>query len=191
MRNDVPTSILLVILLCLGANNWISSQQARVYAASADIADVALPQAGQAAPGFTLPSQSGTATTLSSFKGQWVVLYFYPEDMTAGCSLEAHNFQRDAEKFQKMHAVILGVSVDSIDSHKQFCAKEGLNIKLLSDTERRVVAQYGSLNSASKMADRNTFLINPRGKIVKVWTRVDPARHSAEVLATLASDIDG
>ena len=148
MRNHAPTLILLAILLCLGMDNWGASQHSRVYAASADIVDIALPQVGQAAPGFTLPSQSGAATSLSSFKGQWVVLYFYPEDMTAGCSLEAHNFQRDAEKFQKMHAVIIGVSVDSIDSHKQFCAKEGLNIKLLSDTERRVVAQYGSLNGA-------------------------------------------
>ena len=161
-----------------------------VAAPATDSADAGLPQVGQSAPSFTLPSQDGTPTSLSTFKGKWVVLYFYPKDMTSGCTLEAHNFQQDADKYQKMHAVIVGVSVDTVDSHKQFCAKEGLNFKLLSDADKKVVAQYGSLANymGMKIAKRNTFLINPEGKIVKVWTSVDPSHHSAEVLTELSSD---
>jgi len=146
-----------------------------------------MPQVGQLAPNFTLPSQEGKPVSLDSFRGKWVVLYFYPKDMTSGCTIEAHNFQRDQEKFQKANAVILGVSVDSVDSHKQFCAKDGLNFTLLSDADKKVVAQYGSLGNYAgfKIANRNTFLIDPEGKIVKVWTKVDPSHHSEEVLSAL------
>jgi peroxiredoxin Q/BCP len=89
-----------------------------------------------------------------------------------------------------MNAVIVGVSVDSVDSHKEFCAKDGLAFHLLSDTDKKVVAEYGSLANygVMKFAKRNTFLINPEGKIVKVWTGVDPAHHSADVLAELQAD---
>lgn len=149
--------------------------------------ETAMPQVGQQAPSFTLNSQEGKPVSLDSFRGKWVVLYFYPKDMTTGCTIEAHNFQRDQEKFQKANAVILGVSVDSVDSHKQFCAKDGLNFTLLSDEEKKVVAEYGSLGSYAgfKIANRNTFLIDPQGKIVKVWTKVDPSHHSEEVLTAL------
>jgi peroxiredoxin Q/BCP len=160
---------------------------ARPAAAAADTD--AMPAVGQMAPNFTLPSQTGTPTSLTNFRGKWVVLYFYPKDMTSGCTLEAHNFQQDAEKYNKMNAVIVGVSVDSVDSHKEFCAKDGLAFHLLSDSDKKVVAEYGSLANYGlvKFAKRNTFLINPEGKIVKVWTGVDPAHHSAEVLAELSS----
>jgi peroxiredoxin Q/BCP len=97
--------------------------------------DTALPQAGQMAPNFTLPSQDGSDISLNSFRGKWVVLYFYPKDMTTGCTIEAHNFQQDMDKYQKLGAVVVGVSVDSTGSHKEFCAKEGLSFKLLSDQE--------------------------------------------------------
>ncbi len=152
-------------------------------------ADEQIPQAGQQAPTFTLPSQDGKPVSLSSFKGKWVVLYFYPKDMTSGCTLEAHNFQQDLPKFEKENAVILGVSVDSADSHKQFCTKEGLSFKLLSDQDKKVVPEYGSLGNymGMKIAKRNTFLIDPQGKIVKVWTGVDPAHHSQEVLTEIQS----
>ena len=93
----------------------------------------ATPQAGQMAPDFTLPSQDGSNISLDSFRGKWVVLYFYPKDMTTGCTIEAHNFQQDMDKYQKLDAVVVGVSVDSTGSHKEFCAKEGLSFKLLSD----------------------------------------------------------
>ena len=150
--------------------------------------DTALPQAGQMAPNFTLPSQDGSKISLDSFRGKWVVLYFYPKDMTTGCTIEAHNFQQDIGKYQKLDAVVVGVSVDSTDSHKEFCAKEGLSFKLLSDQDKTVVAQYGSMadHMGMKMAKRNTFLIDPQGKIVQVWTAVNPQQHSEQVLAALS-----
>ncbi|HEX3472811.1 MAG TPA: peroxiredoxin [Silvibacterium sp.] len=146
-----------------------------------------VPQAGQTAPAFTLPSQEGTPVSLDSYKGKWVVLYFYPRDMTSGCTREAHGFQNDLDKYKAANAVILGVSVDSVDSHKQFCAKDSLSFTLLSDADKKVVASYGSLGNFGvvQIAKRNTFLIDPSGKIVKVWTGVDPSHHSEEVLAAL------
>jgi peroxiredoxin Q/BCP len=149
--------------------------------------DTALPQAGQMAPNFTLPSQDGSDISLNSFRGKWVVLYFYPKDMTTGCTIEAHNFQQDMDKYQKLGAVVVGVSVDSTGSHKEFCAKEGLSFKLLSDQDKKVVALYGSMgdHNGIKMAKRNTFLVDPQGKIVQVWTAVDPSHHSEQVLAAL------
>lgn len=151
-------------------------------------ADQTMPSAGQVAPTFTLPSQDGSQIALDSFRGKWVVLYFYPKDMTQGCTIEAHNFQRDLSKYEALNAVIVGVSVDTPDSHKQFCTKEGLTFRLLADPEHKVVDEYGSLGHFGNMtiAQRNTFLINPQGKIVKVWTKVDPQHHSEEVLQQLA-----
>src|SRR3954466_9800691 len=105
----------------------------------------ATPAEGTAAPKFTLPSQDSPSVSLNDFKGKWVVLYFYPKDFTSGCTLEAHNFQRDLAKYEAANAVILGVSVDTAESHKEFCAKEGLNFKLLSDTDAKVSDQYGSV----------------------------------------------
>jgi peroxiredoxin Q/BCP len=151
-------------------------------------AAASIPGTGTTAPGFTLPSQDGTSLSLDQFHGKWVVLYFYPKDMTSGCTLEAHNFERDQQKYLAKNAVILGVSVDSVDSHKKFCTKEGLNFKLLSDADHKVTEQYGSLTNLGvvKFASRHTFLINPEGKIAKVYTDVDPKKHSDEVLAALA-----
>ena len=150
-------------------------------------ADEPMPAVGQAAPGFTLPSQDGSQISLDSFKGKWVVLYFYPKDMTRGCTIEAHNFQRDLALYEAKNAVIVGVSVDTPDSHKEFCTKEGLTFRLLADPEHKVVDAYGSLGHFGPMtiANRNTFLIDPKGKIVKEWTKVDPQVHSAEVLAAI------
>jgi peroxiredoxin Q/BCP len=146
-----------------------------------------MPQEGQAAPTFTLPNQEGTPVDLASYRGKWVVLYFYPKDMTTGCTIEAHNFQRDLDKYKALNAVILGVSVDTVDSHKQFCTKDSLSFTLLADPDKKVVSQYGSLGNYGPMviANRNTFLINPDGKIVKVWTKVDPNSHSDAVLAAI------
>jgi thioredoxin-dependent peroxiredoxin len=145
------------------------------------------PTVGSQAPEFTLSSEEGTPISLKDYRGKWVVLYFYPKDFTTGCTIEAHNFQRDLPQYQQKNAVILGVSVDSADSHKQFCAKEGLNFKLLSDTDHKVSSAYDSLTNmgAVKIASRHTFIINPDGKIVKVFTEVNPNQHSAEVLAVL------
>jgi peroxiredoxin Q/BCP len=151
-------------------------------------ADDSMPAVGQVAPTFTLPSQDGSEISLDSFRGKWVVLYFYPKDMTSGCTIEAHNFQRDQAKFDAVGAVVLGVSVDTPDSHKQFCTKEGLTFRLLADPEHKVVDAYGSLGNfmGIKIANRNTFLIDPQGKVAKVWTKVQVQHHSEEVLAALA-----
>ena len=144
----------------------------------------AMPAVGQTAPGFNLPSQDGTPISLSSYRGKWVVVYFYPRDMTTGCTIEAHNFQNAQSQFDAKNAVILGVSVDSTDSHKQFCAKDGLTFHLLSDTSHTVVSEYGSLTSynGTSMALRNTFLVDPAGKIAQVWTKVNPATAASTVL---------
>jgi thioredoxin-dependent peroxiredoxin len=145
------------------------------------------PAAGSPAPAFTLPNQEGAQVSLDQFKGKWVVLYFYPKDFTSGCTIEAHNFQRDIDKYTDKNAVILGVSVDDVDSHKGFCAKEGLNFKLLADSKKEVVQKYGSVMEYKGMtlAERNTFLIDPSGVIKKVYLKVDPQKHSEEILADL------
>jgi peroxiredoxin Q/BCP len=147
----------------------------------------ATPTQGSNAPDFTLPSQEGSFVSLKDYRGKWVVLYFYPKDQTPGCSREAHNFQVDQPKYAERNAVVLGVSLDSVDSHKKFCAKEGLNFKLLADTGHKVTDSYGSLTNLGlvKFAARHTFLIDPSGKIAKTYTSVDPLKHSGEVLAEL------
>jgi peroxiredoxin Q/BCP len=145
------------------------------------------PEAGQTAPEFALKSQDGSTVSLKDYRGKWVVLYFYPKDFTSGCTIEAHNFQRDEAQYQKLGAVILGVSLDSADSHKSFCVKEGLTFKLLADTDHNVSKEYGTLTNLGvvKYASRNTFLIDPEGKIAKVYTDVKPNTHSEQVLADL------
>ena len=147
-----------------------------------------LPAVGAVAPAFNLTSNEGKAVSLNDFKGKWVVLYFYPKDMTPGCTIEAKNFQRDLAKYEAANTVILGVSVDNTDSHKEFCAKEGLSFKLLSDTEAKVSTDYGSIMEyqGNKLSARNTFIIDPTGKIAKVFPKVNVKAHSEEVLAALA-----
>jgi peroxiredoxin Q/BCP len=121
-------------------------------------------------------------------KGKWVVLYFYPKDFTSGCTVEAKNFQRDLAQYEKAGAVILGVSVDTAESHKEFCAKEGLNFKLLSDPNAKTSTDYGSVmeRGGNKLSARNTFIIDPKGVIAKVYTGVKVDKHSEEVLAALS-----
>lgn len=145
------------------------------------------PSVGSVAPDFTLSSQEGAQVSLKDYRGKWVVLYFYPKDMTTGCTIEAHNFQRDQPQYAQLGAVVLGVSVDSVDSHKKFCTKEGLNFKLLADSDKVVSKEYGSLMNMGivKIAARHTFIIDPQGKIDRVYTSVDPNKHSEEVLAAL------
>jgi len=145
-----------------------------------------MPKEGEAAPAVSLPAQDGKTVQLSDFAGKWVVLYFYPKDMTKGCTIEAHNFQRDLAKYTDANAVILGVSVDSSASHTEFCTKESLTFHLLADTEHKVSEEYGTFKNPPGFAMRDTFLIDPQGRIVKVWTGVDPTHHSEDVLAALA-----
>jgi|SRR5271156_4689938 len=158
---------------------------ASLFAVAADQSQP--PAVGNQAPSFSLPNQEGTQVSLDQFKGRWVVLYFYPKDFTSGCTVEAHNFQRDMDKYAQKNAVIVGVSVDNVDSHKSFCAKEGLNFKLLADSNHEVVQKYGSIMEYNGMtlAARNTFLIDPAGVIRKVYIKVSPQGHSDEVLADM------
>src|SRR4030088_3209266 len=130
---------------------------------AADVPAPAPPAEGTAAPKFNLPSQDSPSVSLDQFKGKWVVLYFYPKDFTSGCTLEAHNFESDLAKYQNLSAIILGVSADTVQSHKDFCTKEGLSFKLLADPELKAITQYGSAmeHNGVKMAARNTFLIDP------------------------------
>jgi len=145
------------------------------------------PAVGAEAPDFTLNSQDGKPVSLHDFRGKWVVLYFYPKDMTPGCTIEAHNFQRDLSKYDAKNAVILGVSVQDEKTHQEFCAKESLNFKLLADTKNAVSEKYDSLTNygVMKLSARHTFLIDPSGKVRKVWTEVDVKKHSDDILAAL------
>lgn len=145
------------------------------------------PAVNTSAPDFTLKSQENKTVSLHDFKGKWVVLYFYPKDMTPGCTIEAHNFQADQSKYDKMNAAIVGVSVDPVDSHVEFCTKENLTFKLLADVDHKVVNMYGSTQKfgPAEVAARNTFIVDPKGTIRKVFLKVDPSPHSKEVLAAL------
>jgi peroxiredoxin Q/BCP len=145
------------------------------------------PAVGTPAPDFTLNSQEGKPVSLHDFKGKWVVLYFYPKDFTSGCTVEAHNFQRDLAQYEKKNAVILGVSVQDENSHQQFCTKEGLSFKLLADTKHEVSSLYDSVMNlaVAKLSARHTFLIDPQGIVRKVYLDVDPKKHSEELLSAL------
>ena len=146
------------------------------------------PAVGAAAPDFKLQSSEGKQLGLQDLRGKWVVLYFYPKDFTGGCTMQARNFQRDLAAYESKNAVIVGVSVDSVESHKEFCTKEALAFRLLSDPDAKISAAYNSVMdyNGAKLSSRNTFLIDPEGRIVRVFEKVKPAGHSDEVLATLA-----
>jgi thioredoxin-dependent peroxiredoxin len=179
-------AVVLISSLGLIAAAVCSLPLTRVHAAG-DLAPV-----GTSAPNFTLPNQENQPVSLADYKGKWVVLYFYPKDQTSGCSLEAHNFQRDLPKYQALNAVVLGVSLDTVESHKTWCTKDGFSFKMLADPEHKVVDEYGvpvktftTPNGPITIAMRNTFLISPDGKIVKTWEVKDIANHSTEVLAAI------
>jgi len=145
------------------------------------------PAVGTAAPDFTLNSQEGKPVSLHEFKGKWVVLYFYPKDFTSGCTVEAHNFQRDLALYEKKNAAIVGVSMQDEDSHQKFCTKEGLSFKLLADTKHNVSELYDSVMNlgVAKLSARHTFLIDPQGVVRKVYLEVHPDKHSEELLVAL------
>jgi thioredoxin-dependent peroxiredoxin len=158
----------------------------RAYAAAADGVAV-----GSPAPNFSLPSQEDKMVSLTDYKGKWVVLYFYPKDMTTGCTIEAHKFQEDLPKYEALNAVVLGVSLDTVESHKTFCSKDSLTFKLLADPDHKVIDAYGipvSARGDMKFAQRDTILISPSGKVVKHWEKVDPNTHSEAVLAEITAN---
>jgi peroxiredoxin Q/BCP len=147
----------------------------------------AAPAQGSAAPDFKLQDQKGDWHTLSQYKGKWVVLYFYPKDNTPGCTTQACELRDNIFAFRKADAVILGVSVDDVESHKKFAAEHSLPFDILADSSQEVSGKYGVLKNygVAKLASRQTFLIGPDGKVVKHWPAVDPKGHSAMVLAEI------
>ncbi|MDY7022179.1 MAG: peroxiredoxin [Cyanobacteriota bacterium] len=143
-----------------------------------------LPPLNEPAPDFTLPTNTGDGEiSLSDYRGQWVVVYFYPKDFTSGCTLEAQRFQQDLPKYLDLNVQILGISADDVDSHAEFCDSEGLKFPLLADTEGDVSKAYGSWLRFFSM--RHTFLIDPDGILRERFVKVRPAIHSTEVLARL------
>ena len=142
---------------------------------------------GQTAPNFNLQDQNGNWHTLDNYKGQWVVLFFYPKDQTPGCTTEACNFRDNIFEFQKLNAQILGVSLDDIESHQAFSEKYSLPYPILADVNKECATEYGVLGKFMMMtiAKRQSFLINPEGQIVKHYKKVDPDTHSKEVIIDL------
>jgi thioredoxin-dependent peroxiredoxin len=148
-----------------------------------------LPKTGDKAPDFNLPNASGEMMSLSSFKGNWVVLYFYPKDDTPGCTKEACTFRDDLHKLEKLGAKVVGVSVDDGKSHAEFAKKYNLPFPLLSDKDGAVAYQYGALNNfvVFKIAKRYTFLISPDGILQKSYLSVDTSRHSQQIIDDLTT----
>jgi peroxiredoxin Q/BCP len=148
---------------------------------------------GDAAPDFTLPSSSGKDVTLSSLRGKNVVLYFYPQDDTTGCTKEACSFRDNMPNFDKMNATILGVSKDSLDSHHKFIQKYGLNFVLLSDEDLKVHKLYDTWREKEMYGrrywgtERSTFVIGKDGKIAKIFRKVRVDGHEKDVLAAISS----
>jgi len=142
---------------------------------------------GEPAPGFELADQYNKTHDLADYRGKWVVLYFYPKDDTPGCTTEACHFRDDIIRIRELNAEVLGVSVDNTESHAKFAGKHGLPFPLLSDSDARVAKSYGSLFSLGpiKVAKRHSFLIDPEGKIAKVYRDVKPDGHSDEIIRDL------
>jgi peroxiredoxin Q/BCP len=151
-----------------------------------------MPVLNKPAPAFTLLADDGATVTLKSFKGKWVVLYFYPKDDTSGCTVEACEFRDAFPKFKKGDAVILGVAPDSVKSHVKFKTKFDLNFPLLADEDHAVAEAYGVWKEKSMYGrkymgvERTTFLIDPKGKLVRIFEKVKPQGHADEVRAALA-----
>jgi peroxiredoxin Q/BCP len=152
------------------------------------IAQAEAPAVGQPAPAFKLKDQDGKVHDLADYKGKWVALYFYPKDDTPGCTTQACGFRDNIFAFNKEGAVILGVSVDEVASHKEFAEKHSLPFTLLADADKNVARQYGVLKTymgVMEMARRDTFIIDPQGRIAKHYESVDPEGHSQVVLADI------
>ncbi len=146
---------------------------------------------GKKAPAFTLPFAGGGTVRLSELKGRYVVVYFYPKDNTPGCTVEAQEFQANLAGFKRGNALVVGISPDSIKSHDEFAEKYGLGFRLLADEDHAIAEKYGVWVEKSMYGrkywgiQRATFLIDPAGKIAKVWPKAKPEGHAAEVLQAI------
>ena len=154
-------------------------------------ANAMIPKVGENAPDFTLKDQHGNEHALSDERGKWVLVYFYPKDDTPGCTKEACALRDNFPKFGKLNVAVLGISVDPVERHKKFSEKYKLPFTLLADEGKEVVAQYGVWGIKKFMGReymgtrRMSFLIDPEGKVVKVYEKVNPVAHAEEVLADL------
>jgi thioredoxin-dependent peroxiredoxin len=150
-----------------------------------------MPQLHSAAPLFALPDQNGKEHSLLDYKGKWVLLYFYPKDDTPGCTKEACAIRDSFPDFKKLKLTVLGISVDSVKSHKKFEEKYDLPFTLLADNDKKVVKKYGVwgkkqfMGHAYEGTSRTSFLIDPQGKIAKIYEGVNPVMHAEEVLADM------
>ncbi len=155
------------------------------------MADAVKLSVGEQAPDFCLPNQDDEIVCLRDLRGKWVVLYFYPKDNTSGCTREAVDFTQHLDEFERLNAVVIGVSPDSTRSHRRFQEKHGLRVTLLSDPEHNVLEKYGVWQLKRMYGReywgvvRSTFLIDPEGKIVRIWPKVKVAGHTEDVLQTL------
>ncbi len=152
-----------------------------------------LPKVGAIAPDFNLPDQDGKTHQLKDYAGKWLVLYFYPKDDTPGCTQEACAFRDDLHKISALGAQVVGISVDDSNSHAEFAKKYHLPFPLLADKSTEVAARYGALMNLGvfKYAKRYTFLIDPQGKIAKVYEKVETSRHSQEIIEDLKQLLAG
>ena len=175
MRILASTSLLL-LALCAAAS-------------AADPAPAPPPQVGEMAPAIRLQDQSGNWHTLEQYQGQWVVLYFYPKDFTSGCTTQVCAFRDDIGKLKEQGAQVLGVSVDDVKSHAEFAEKYHVPFPLLSDASKETAKRYGVLTSKMgfTFARRDTFLIDPAGKIAKHYENVDPEKNVGQVIADLGA----
>ena len=150
-------------------------------------AQAAALEVGQAAPEFELPDQDGKARKLADWRGKWLVLYFYPKNDTPGCTTEACNFRDDWLLLQELGAEVVGISVDTSASHAAFAQKYKLPFPLLADAQGEVATRYGALSDwwVYKFAKRQTFIVDPQGRIARIYRSVDSDKHSAEIVADL------
>lgn len=171
MKRSLPTWISLLMALLMP------------FAATANTP----PQAGEMAPDFLLADDEGRMRQLNEWRGTWLILYFYPRDDTPGCTTEARTFNERLPELTALKAQVVGISVDSSDSHRAFASRLGLNFPLLADTDGLVSRRYGALSDFAivKFAKRHTFLIAPDGRIAKVYRDVEPAQHATEIAADL------
>ena len=143
---------------------------------------------GNPAPAFTLHDERGKLVSLDDHKGSWVVLYFYPKDFTAGCTIEAQEFRDHEYELSDLNATVLGISADSVESHKDFCDNQGLNFSLLSDPDAEVCKMYDVWREKAVFGakhagiERTTFLIDPEGKVAKLYSSVKPLGHALAVI---------
>lgn len=142
---------------------------------------------GEPAPAFSLPDQDGKLRNLGEFRGKWLALYFYPKDDTPGCTEQACEFRDDLHQLRAMGAEVVGVSVDDSASHAKFAEKYSLPFPLLADTRGEVADRYGSVLDLGikRFARRNTFLIDPEGRIAKMYLKADASRNSQEIISDL------